>query len=231
MKVLVTGSNRGLGLELVRQYARDGWQVFAACRYPAEAHSLMALADHHSGVSIHRLDITRPEDLRAIAWELEGEPLDLLFNNAGIYLEQSYELPRLGAIRYCDWMQTFSVNTLGAVRLTEALLESLRAAEQPLVATMTSHMGSIGDIDMPGSLYYRSSKAALNAAMQGLAAELKPEGIGVLLLHPGGVRTRMGPRHGISPEESVRGLRRQVAAFDLAHSGRFVRYDGTEMPW
>ena len=99
------------------------------------------------------------------------------------------------------------------------------------LAVMTSHMGSIGDIDTPGSLYYRSSKAALNATMQGLTAELEPAGIGVLLLHPGGVTTRMGPREGLTPADSVRGLRRQVAAFDLAQTGRFVRFDGTEMPW
>jgi hypothetical protein len=100
MKILVTGSNRGLGLELVSQYVADGWQVFACCRHPAEAEALHALADEYSGVSIHRLDITRADDLRSISWELSGEPLDLLFNNAGIYLEQDYELPRIGAIRY-----------------------------------------------------------------------------------------------------------------------------------
>ncbi|NBC14388.1 MAG: SDR family NAD(P)-dependent oxidoreductase [Gammaproteobacteria bacterium] len=231
MNVLVTGSNRGLGLELVKQYAEDGWQVFATCRHPAEAGRLRELADTHGRVSIHRLDVTSTEDMRNIAWELAGAPLDLLFNNAGIYLEQHYALPQLGTIRYDDWLRTFAVNTQGAVRVTEALLENLRAAAQPLVAVMTSHMGSIGDIDMPGSLYYRSSKAALNATMQGLAAELEPAGIGVLLLHPGGVTTRMGPREGLTPVDSVRGLRRQVAAFDLAHTGRFVRFDGTEMPW
>jgi NAD(P)-dependent dehydrogenase (short-subunit alcohol dehydrogenase family) len=231
MKILVTGSNRGLGLELVRQYAEDGWRVYATCRHPAEAEDLRPLAEGHADISIHRLDVTRAQDMRSIAWELGDEPLDLLVNNAGIYLEQQYDLPHLGAIRYDDWLETFAVNTLGAVRLTEALIGNLRAAPRPLVAVMTSHMGSIGDIDMPGSLYYRSSKAALNAVMQGVAAELEPAGIGVLLLHPGGVATRMGPSGGIAVEESVRGLRRQIGAFEPAQTGRFVRYDGTEMPW
>jgi NAD(P)-dependent dehydrogenase (short-subunit alcohol dehydrogenase family) len=231
MKILVTGSNRGLGLELVRQYAEDGWRVYATCRHPAEAEDLHALAEAHADISIHRLDVTSAQDMRSIAWALGDEPLDLLFNNAGIYLEQQYDLPHLGAIRYDDWLETFAVNTLGAVRVTEALIENLRAAPRPLVAVMTSHMGSIGDIDMPGSLYYRSSKAALNAVMQGVAAELEPARIGVLLLHPGGVATRMGPSGGITVEESVRGLRRQIAAFEPAQTGRFVRYDGTQMPW
>jgi NAD(P)-dependent dehydrogenase (short-subunit alcohol dehydrogenase family) len=231
MNILITGSNRGLGLELVQQYAMDGWRVFATCRHPAEAYDLHALAEQHADISIHRLDVTSAEDLRAIARELAEQPLDILFNNAGIYLEEHYTLPKLGSIRYDDWLRSFAVNTLGAVRVTEALLRCLRAGTRPLVAVMTSHMGSIGDIDMPGSPYYRSSKAALNAAMQGLAAELTPAGIGVLLLHPGGVATRMGPAGGISPAESVAGLRRQVDAFQLAHTGRFLRWDGTEMPW
>ena len=231
MNILITGSNRGLGLELVRQYAADGWRVFATCRRPAEARELHALAERHAGVSIHRLDVASSEDMRAIAWDLAGQSLDILFNNAGIYLEQHYTLPRLGCVRYDDWLRTFAVNTQGPVRVTEVLLECLRAGTRPLVAVMTSHMGSIGDIDMPGSPYYRSSKAALNAAMQGLAAELAPAGIGVLLLHPGGVATRMGPAGGISPADSVAGLRRQIAAFELAQTGRFVRFDGTEMPW
>ena len=140
-------------------------------------------------------------------------------------------MPRLGAIRYDDWIRTLEVNTLGAVRVTEALLANVAGSDKRLVATMTSHMGSIGDIDIPGSYYYRSSKAALNAAMQGLARELAPRGIGVLLLHPGGVQTRMGPRRGISPTESVRGLRQLIDRFRMKDSGRFLRFDGTAMPW
>lgn len=231
MNILISGSNRGLGLELTHQYAEDGWGVFATCRHPAEADDLRDLAARHANISIHRLDVTCPEDMRAIAWELEDIPLDVLFNNAGVYLEDSYELPTLGAIRYADWLRTFEVNTLGPVRLTEALVANVVRSDKRLIATMTSHMGSIGDIDMPGSYYYRSSKAALNATMQGLAQELAPKGVGVLLLHPGAVRTRMGPSDGIACRESVRGLRRIVEGFTIEESGRFLRYDGTEMPW
>ncbi len=130
MNILISGSNRGLGLDLVKQYADDGWRVFAACRYPAEADELRELAHGYSRVSIHRLDITAPEDMRAIAWELENIPLDVLYNNAGIYLEDSYQLPRLGSIRYHDWLRTFEVNTLGAVRLTEALVANVSRSEK-----------------------------------------------------------------------------------------------------
>jgi NAD(P)-dependent dehydrogenase (short-subunit alcohol dehydrogenase family) len=231
MNILISGSNRGLGLELVRQYAEDGWRVYATCRHPFEAADLQELASRYERISIHRLDVTRPQDMRAIAWELEDVALDILFNNAGIYLEDSYELPRLGAIRYDDWLRTFEVNTLGAVRLTECLAGHVARSDKRLVATMTSHMGSIADIDIAGSWYYRSSKAALNAAMKGMVHELKPRGVGVLLLHPGGVRTRMGPSDGIAAPDSVRGLRRVIDAYRPEDSGRFLRYDGTEMPW
>lgn len=231
MNILISGSNRGLGLELVNQYSETGWRVFAACRHPQEAVDLHDLAEVRPNISILRLDVTSAQDMRAIAWALDGVPLDVLYNNAGIYLEDDYQAPMLGSLRYDDWLRTFEVNTLGAVRLTEALVANLARAANPLVAVMTSHMGSIADIEIPGSYYYRSSKAALNAVMRGLARELRPKGIGVLLLHPGGVRTRMGPRDGISCTESVSGLRRLLEAFSLEDTGRFLRYDGVELPW
>jgi len=228
--ILITGSNRGIGLELTSQYARDGWRVFATCRHPGEADQLRQLAGRYPSISIHRLDVTVVEDIKAITLELKGTPLDILYNNAGIFLEEDYRLPALGGIRYDHWLRTFDVNTLGAVRMTEALLGNVAMSSKRLVAVMTSHMGSIEDIDMEGSYYYRSSKAALNAAMQGLAAAVRPRKVGILLLHPGAVNTRMSP-HGISPEESVSGLRRIIDGFSLEASGSFIKYDGTPMPW
>ena len=229
--ILITGSNRGLGLELARQYAEAGWRVYASCRHPAEAGALQQLAAAQQQVSIHRLDVTSAEDICAIRWELADSPLDILFNNAGIYLENDYRRPEPGGIRYDHWLRTFEVNTLGAARVTEALLGNVARSDKRLVAVMTSHMGSTADIDTEGSYYYRSSKAALNAAMRGLAVALRPQRVGVLLLHPGAVRTRMGPDEGISVEESVRGLRRVIDGFTLSASGSFLRYDGTTMPW
>lgn len=227
--ILITGSNRGLGLEWARQYAMEGWRVFATCRHPAEASALTKLAEQYSTLTIHRLDVTVPEDLRALFWELEEEPIDILLNNAGIYIEKNSA--QFGSLCYHDWARTLEVNTMGAMRVAEYFTENLARSEKRLIIAVSSHMGSIADIESPGDYYYRSSKAALNAAMQGLAAVLKPRGIGVLILHPGGVRTRMGPRGGISPEESVRGMRRIAERFTLEETGRFVKYDGTPMPW
>jgi NAD(P)-dependent dehydrogenase (short-subunit alcohol dehydrogenase family) len=229
--ILITGSNRGIGLELVRQYAQAGWRVFATCRHPGEADRLQQLAREYDTISLHRLDITVPEEIKAIHWELENTSLDILYNNAGVYLEDDYLSPAPGAIRYDLWLRTLEVNALGAVRLTEALRANLAAGDMRLVVAMSSHMGSITDIDIAGSYYYRSSKAALNAAMRGLSHVLRDHGIGVLLLHPGGVRTRMGPAGGLTPEESVRGLRRVIDNFTLEQSGCFFNYDGYPLPW
>ena len=229
--VLVTGSNRGLGLEWVRQYATEGWRVYATCRQPMEARELKALAEQEKGISVHRLDVTKPDEINALAVDLMKEPIDLLVNNAGVYLEKFMEVG-LRKLRYEDWIYTFQVNTLGAVRVTEAFQEHVARSERRLVVVISTHMASIADIAAPGAYYYRSTKAALNAVMEGLTHELRPKGIGVLILHPGWVQTRMGGEGtSLMPLESVQGMRSLVEKFRLNESGRFFRYDGIEMPW
>jgi NAD(P)-dependent dehydrogenase (short-subunit alcohol dehydrogenase family) len=229
--ILVTGSDRALGLQWARQYAQAGWRVHATCRHPEDAHELKELVAQYAGVHLHRLDVTKPDEIRAVAMDLSAEPIDVLVNNAGVFLE-SFGKPELGHFRYEDWDYTLQVNTMGAVRISEALLEHVARSERRLVVAISSQMGSIAELSSPGSYYYRSSKAALNAVMKGLAVELRPRGIGVLVLHPGWVRTRMGgPDATLSPEESVRGMRELVERFTLDNTGRFFRYDGTEIPW
>ena len=227
--VLVTGSNRGLGLEWCRQYAEAGLRVYATCRHPESAAELHALAAAHPAISVHRLDVTQPESVYALRVELRDAPIDVLVNNAGLYLEK---YARTEALRYDEWQQTFEVNALGPMRVTEALLEAVARSEKRLVVAITSHMGSIAEITAPGDYYYRSSKAALNAAMKGLSLALQERGIGVLLLHPGWVRTRMGGWDApLTPEESVAGMRTLVEHFDMGRTGRFFRYNDTELPW
>jgi NAD(P)-dependent dehydrogenase (short-subunit alcohol dehydrogenase family) len=228
--ILITGSNRGLGLEWVRQYASLDWRIFATCRHPSEAKALGDLAEKHPKVSIHRLDVTVPEDIRGLFWDLEGEAVDILLGNAGVYLEKN--MAEFGSLCYHDWARTFEVNTMGTVRVAEYFVKNIMLSDKRLIVAISSHMGSIADIESPGDYYYRSSKAALNATMQGLAVKLKSRGIGVLILHPGGVKTRMGPPGGISTEKSVKGMRRVIERFDLERdTGSFVQFDGTFMPW
>jgi NAD(P)-dependent dehydrogenase (short-subunit alcohol dehydrogenase family) len=230
-RVLITGSNRGLGLEWVRQCAGRGWRVFATCRDPDSAADLRDLAGRDSLVSLHRLDVTDASQIDDLAGDLRDETIDLLVNNAAVYFER-WGKDSVGSIRYGDWEGTFRVNTLGPMRVTEALLPHLNRGERPLVLAITSHMGSIADIEAPRDYAYRSSKAALNAAMHGLAHELKPRGIGVLLLHPGWVRTRMGGSSApIGPEESVRGMLSLADGYAPKLSGGFFRFDGTRLPW
>lgn len=229
--ILVTGSNRGLGLEWCRRYAAEEWRVFATCRHPELAEDLCALAGNHTNISIHRLDVTRDTDIKTLADTLSDEPIDLLINNAGVYFEK-YTADHLGAIDYDDWLKTFNVNSLGAVRVSEAFLGNVAQSDWRLVVAITSHMGSIAEIESPGSYAYRSSKAALNAAMRGLTLELDRDGIGLLLLHPGWVKTRMGgPDAKISVGESVRAMQRLIEGYVPAMSGLFYRYDGSVIPW
>lgn len=229
--ILITGSNRGLGLEWVRQYASDGWRVYATCRHPDQADELKILAGRHPNLSVHRLDVSLLQDIHALAAALQNESIDLLINNAGVYLEKFDEA--IGApLNYDNWLRTLDVNTLGAMRVTEALAGNVARSKGKLVVAITSHMGSIAEIESPRSYYYRSSKAALNASMKGLSLELRPHEIGVLLLHPGWVKTRMGgPGARITSTTSVNGMRKVIEQFDLDDSGRFFRYDGTEIPW
>ena len=229
--ILVTGSNRGLGLEWVRQYAGLGWRVYASCRFPGQAGDLSELAGQHPHISIHQLDVTHPEHIQRLAEELQDTPLDILVNNAGVYFEH-WGRDKLGIINYEHWLESFKVNTLGAARVTEALHGNLARGDKRLMVAVTSHMGSIAEIHNPNDYAYRSSKAALNAVVKGMVYELEPLGIGILLVHPGWVRTRMGGEHGTySAEESVSNMRKLVDGFTQQDSGRFYRHDGTVIPW
>lgn len=229
--ILITGSNRGLGLEWARQYAAEGWRVIATCRHPAEALALQELADHNANVSLHKLDVTSAPQVAALAQLLQGEPVDLLLNNAGVYFEK-FVSDQLGEIHYGDWEESYRVNVLGSVRMVEALRVNLARSAKRLVVAITSHMGSVAEITHPGSYAYRSSKAALNATMKGLSHELRADHIGVLLLHPGWVQTRMGgPGAPLTVTQSVDGMRRLVERFEMRQSGSFLRYDGSVIPW
>ncbi len=223
--VLITGANRGIGLELARQYAGLGWRVLACCRNPSGANALAGLGKN---VEVLPLDVTDEAQIAALARRLDGQAIDILLNNAGIHGgEQSF-----GANEPADWLRVFHVNCVAPLRLTEALVEHVARSDQRKVIAITSRMGSIGDHPGGGDYSYRSSKAALNMAMVSAAADLKPRGIAIGLLHPGWVKTDMGGQGApVSREASATGIRQVIDALDLSRTGGFWDYQGKVLPW
>jgi NAD(P)-dependent dehydrogenase (short-subunit alcohol dehydrogenase family) len=220
--VLITGTNRGIGLELARQYAAEGWRVHACLRDPASGGALKAI---QGDIRLHELDVTDEDQIDRLAKELAGEAIDLLINNAALGGPEDDTDPD-------EWSEVFRVNSIAPVRILQAFLPHLALAKDPRVLNVTSRMGSIGDNSRGGSYAYRSSKAALNAAMKSFAIELKPKGITIAVMHPGWVQTDMGgPDAPVPVTTSAEGLRRTIAQMKPADTGAFYNYDGAPIPW
>jgi NAD(P)-dependent dehydrogenase (short-subunit alcohol dehydrogenase family) len=228
--VLITGANRGIGLEFARQYLADGWQVYAACRGPTSASELRRLAqasDHN--LRIMALDVTDPETVKAAAAELDGQAIDLLLTNAGVGGARGQTI---GKIDYKAWAKVLDVNTMGPLRVAEAFVDHVARSERKLIVTLTSGMGSIADNTSGGAFAYRSSKAAVNMVVRSLAIDLAPRGITCVVVNPGWVRTDMGgPHAAMTPAQSVMMLTRLIETLGPAQSGRFFNHDGREYPW
>jgi len=228
--VLITGANRGLGLEFCRQYAQIDWTVIACCRNPEYAFELNTLASDRGNVLIETLDVSDLEQIEVLAHKLADLPIDVLINNAGIYADEKEHF--LGQLDYQAWAKSFWVNTQAPVKMAEAFLPQIKRSKKKLIVSISSLMGSIAENTSGGSILYRSSKAALNAAMKSLALDLKEQSVGVLILHPGWVKTDMGGVNAlIEADESVSGMRSVIDNFTLAQSGDFVKYDGTPLQW
>jgi NAD(P)-dependent dehydrogenase (short-subunit alcohol dehydrogenase family) len=227
--ILVTGANRGIGLEFVRQYADTGATVHACARKPAEAAALADIAGKSGGrVQVHALDVADFDAIDALARTLRDVPVDLLINNAGVYGPASQTAADFDPD---GWLTTFRVNTLAPMRMVQAFLPHLRAGKGKTVATLTSQMGSITNND--GGYYaYRSAKAALNSAMRGLSADLRGDNLILVVMHPGWVKTDMGGDAApLRPEDSVRDMRAVIAGLGAGDNGRFFNHDGSELPW
>lgn len=228
LSVVVTGANRGIGLELVSQYLTDGWQVHSCCREPELATQLASLASN-SALSIHQLDVGNPGSVKKLALALSEQSIDLLINNAGIY---GGERQSFGDIDYAQWTRVLEVNTLGPYRVSTALANQVGNSEQRLMVNVSSAMGSIERYTTGGHYIYRSSKAALNMVTVNLAHDLRSRGITVLSVHPGWVRTDMGGSSAdISPRTSAAGLRQLISNATIKDSGRFFSWDGSALPW
>ena len=228
--VLISGANRGLGLAFAKQYAAAGWRVYAGCRTPDAADTLNAVAVTTAGqVTVHDLDIGNGDSVASLAAGLHGEPLDVLLNNAGIYLGKKQGF---GETDYDDWQEILRINSLAPLRMVEALIGNVASSDRKLIVCMSSKMGSMADNTAGGAYLYRSSKAALNAVVRSLAADLTERGVTVMAFHPGWVSTDMGGHEApVTPAASVHGMREVIERLTPADSGRFMDYLGSEIPW
>jgi NAD(P)-dependent dehydrogenase (short-subunit alcohol dehydrogenase family) len=204
--------------------------VIATCRQPREATALNELARRHQHLQVYTLDVADFAQIDALSKTLADSDMDVLVNNAGIYTDTSGK--GFGQLDYQAWSSAFWVNSMAPVKLAEAFLPHIKRGRKKLIVSISSLMGSMADNTSGGSVQYRSSKAGLNAAMKSLAIDLRSQEIGVLVLHPGWVRTDMGGKNALMDvEESVSGMRQCIDAFCLAQSGSFMKFDGSPLPW
>lgn len=221
--VLITGASRGLGLELARQYAADGWEVYGTVRN-AKAKAIL----EKLGAEAYTVDVTDRKSVARLTASLKGAPIDVLVCNAGVHGPKNVPLGRLD---YSVWEEVLRVNVLGAAAVVEALLENVVASERRVIVMVSSRMGSIAD-SRGGEYVYPTSKAALNMLGKTLALDLARRGITVVSISPGWVRTDMGGNHApLSPETSIRGVRKVIDGLSLEKSGKFFNHDGSQIAW
>ena len=224
--VLITGANRGLGLEFVKQYALDNYEVIACTRKINKKDDLHRLQASFENISIHTLDVENFLSIDQFAKTLK-KPIDILINNAGLYPNSSFD-----HMNYEAWLNAFKINTLAAFKMAKAFLPHLKKGELKKIVSLTSKMGSIDDNSGGGEYLYRSSKTALNMVMKSLSIDLKPHDMSLITLHPGWVRTDMGGPNGlIDVDESVTGMKRQIDKLSIKTTGQFIAYDGKKIPW
>ncbi len=227
--ILITGANRGIGLELSKQFAADGWQVLACCRNPADADALQELSNRYSSIEVFALDVTDCDQVTALAQQLGERPIDILLNNAGIFGPKDVGF---GDVEAATWRQVLEVNTIAPMMLVQALVEQVASSQQKLVAMISSKVGSIADNSSGGGYLYRSSKTALNQVVKSLSIDLAVRNIAVISLHPGWVRTDMGGPNGeIDAAESIGGLKSILEVTGPEQNGRFIEYNGNSIPW
>jgi len=242
--ILITGANRGLGLEFVQQYTADGWTVIACCRAPEKAEALQALAKKHPALRIEVLDVSDNRSIKTLADKLKDTAIDVLINNAGIFsgtgtdghhfpVEDSDKSQNFGSIDSTAWEKVLRVNTIAPIMIAEAFVPHLIKGEGKKIINITSRMGSLTELENKfGSIAYRSSKAALNSAMRTIASDLKNLGLMIANIHPGWVKTDMGGSYAnMTPQQSVTSLRQTITALKPENSSQFLNYDGQILPW
>jgi NAD(P)-dependent dehydrogenase (short-subunit alcohol dehydrogenase family) len=235
--MLITGANRGLGLDLTRRFAAEGWKIHACCRNPGRADALNALAAAHD-VSVHALDVADFGQIETLKATIGNEAIDVLFNNAGIMgtdqkpVDRNDADQRFDTLDESEWMTVMRVNTLAPMRMCEVFVDNVAASDRRQMVHMSSIVGSIASNQSGLWYHYSTSKTALNMVMRSMAADLRERGITVVSLHPGWTQTDMGgPGAALTIEESVGGMVEVVRKLTPADSGRFIAWNGEDVPW
>lgn len=227
--ILITGANRGIGLEFARQLSLHH-RVIATCRNPDAAHDLQKLAQQSSGLSVYPLDVLEDASIKSLSAQLAHYPIDWLINNAGI---AGMSGVTVGNIERENFLQVLNTNCLSVLKVSEAFLPQLKASRDKLIICISSRMGSIAENEEGRSYAYRASKAALNCAMRSFAIDVAPQGIQVLLLHPGWVQTSLGGPNGPTPPPvSVKNMLGVIdSCRKMSHAEVLHSYDGSLIPW
>jgi NAD(P)-dependent dehydrogenase (short-subunit alcohol dehydrogenase family) len=224
--VLITGANRGLGLEFVRQYAADNWRVIATCRNPKLASELIQI---RGDITILPLDVADFSAIETTSEILQAEKIDVLLNNAGVYDPNKKGLWKTD---FDFWTTMLRINVLAPLKIIESLTPQVVSSDKKIIVSISSLLGSISANDSGGQYAYRSAKAALNSVNKSLSVDLAGQGVISIVISPGWVRTDMGgPEASIGPLESVAGIRRVIDGLKPEDTGNFFNFDGSSINW
>ena len=227
--ILVTGANRGLGIEFVEQYLNEGNEVIATYRNENSSIDLIEMGNERSNLKLLQLDVSSNKSLNSFAENLGDSPIDIFINNAGVYGPRNSSF---GNVDEENWIPAIKINAIAPILLTQLIIKNIRSGADKKLIFITSKMGSIDDNKGGGAYVYRSSKTALNAVVKSLSVDLENEGIVVALIHPGWVKTDMGgPNALIERDTSVRGMTEVISNLDITSTGNFYNYDGSIIPW
>ena len=229
INVLITGANRGLGLGFVKKYLEKNANVLCTTRDISGSKELLECKERYpNNIEIFELDLLKENGAKTLANQLNGMPIDILINNAGVgSSNQHFE-----AVSSKPWLEVLKVNLIAPLIITQSLFENVKKSSAKKIYFLSSQLGSIGDNTSGGMYIYRSSKTGLNQVVKSLSVDLKPKGITVVSLHPGWVKTDMGgPNAPVSIDKSIEGMIKVIERTDINDTGRFLNYDGTELPW
>jgi len=228
--ILITGANRGLGLEFVRQLAQDETTIIACCRNPQEADELSAYAEEKKNIVMEALDVRDDQQISNLVKKLHNQPIDWLINNAGITGDTGVTV---GNVDRDNFLNVINTNCLSPLKISEAFLKNIEQSQDKLIVCISSQMGSIKDNVSGRSYAYRTGKAALNCAMRSFAIDVENQGVKVMLLHPGWVKTDMGGEDAlIDPQTSIAGMLKVIHQHkDNSHAEVLRSYNGDLLPW